>query len=228
MDGKASKKAKERSGRITEIHQSVYDRAQKDLRERWWENKPTSTARLAAEIWEIIKEEDWALVHGSLSGWERRLWEMKDEKSWIAGGGGTGTGMGVAMGAALPFRDKNKVCVSIQQDGDLLYTAGSLWTVAHHQIPMLIVMFNNSSYFQDEGHQIAISNARGRTLERVKVGIGLDRPDTDFGMLARSFGLYGDGPISDPDQIRPALQRALKVVKEEKRAALVDTLTQPR
>ena len=49
----------------------------------------------------------------------------------------------------------------------------------------------------------------------------------DFAMLARSFGLYGDGPVLDPDQIRPALARALEVVRGG-RLALVDTITQPR
>ena len=89
---------------------------------RWWAQQPTATARLAAEVWEAIKGEDWVLAHGSLSGWERRLWEMTDASRCIAGGGGTGTGMGVALGVALAFRGTGKVCVSVQNDGDLLYT----------------------------------------------------------------------------------------------------------
>ena len=69
---------------------------------------------------------------------------------------------------------------------------------------------------------------RERSLENVGVGVSLDQPATDFGNLARSFGLYGEGPIRDPDEIHPALERGLKVVKEEGRTALIDTLTQPR
>jgi thiamine pyrophosphate-dependent acetolactate synthase large subunit-like protein len=206
----------------------VYDRFHKDLQERWWGQKPTSTARLAAEIWEAIKGEDWVLVHGSLSGWERRLWEMTEGARCIAGGGGTGTGMGVALGVALAFRGTGKVCVSIQNDGDLLYTPGSLWTAAHHDIPMLVVMFNNRAYYQDVGHQTAITRMRERSLEHVGVGVNLDRPATDFAMLARSFNLYGDGPILEPEEIRPALARGLKVVREEGRLALIDTVTQAR
>jgi thiamine pyrophosphate-dependent acetolactate synthase large subunit-like protein len=136
--------------------------------------------------------------------------------------------MGVAMGVALAFRGTGKVCVSIQNDGDLLYTPGSLWTAAHHDIPMLMVMFNNRSYYQDVGHQLTITNMRQRSLDNVGVGVSLERPATDFSMLARSFGLYGDGPILDAEEIRPALARGLKVVKEERRLALIDTVTQPR
>ena len=176
----------------------------------------------------MIKGEDWVLVHGSLSGWERRLWEMKDGSRCIAAGGGTGTGMGVAMGVALAFRGTGKVCVSIQNDGDLLYTPGSLWTAAHHDIPMLVVMFNNRSYYQDVGHQTAITTMRGRSLAEVGVGVSLERPDTDFATLAKSFNLYGAGPIMDPEEIRAAIEKGLKVVKEEGRLALIDTVTQPR
>ena len=104
--------------------------------------------------------------------------------------------MGVALGAALAFRGTGKVCVSIQNDGDLLYTPGSLWTAAHHDIPMLVVMFNNRSYYQDVGHQTAITRMRERSLERVGVGVSLEGPATDFATLARSFSLYGRDPLS--------------------------------
>jgi thiamine pyrophosphate-dependent acetolactate synthase large subunit-like protein len=227
-DGGAQARVAARSARARQLHTAMYDRIQHELKERWWAQKPTSTARLAAELWEAIKGEDWVLVHGSLSGWERRLWEVREGARWVAGGGGTGTGMGVALGAALAFRRTDRVCVSIQNDGDLLYTPGSLWTAAHHDIPMLVVMFNNQSYYQDVGHQTAITRMRERSLEHIGVGVSLDRPATDFATLARSFSLYGEGPIVEPEAIRPALERGLRVVKEERRLALIDTVTQPR
>jgi len=228
MAGSVHGRVAARAARAREMHTAMYERLQHELRERWWGQRPTSTARLAAEIWEAIKGEDWVLVHGSLSGWERRLWEVSEGARWVAGGGGTGTGMGVALGAALAFRGSDKVCVSIQNDGDLLYTPGSLWTAAHHDIPMLVVMFNNRAYYQDVGHQTTITRLRQRSLEHVGVGVNLDHPATDFAMLARSFGLYGEGPITEPEAIRPALKRGLRVVKEERRLALIDTVTQPR
>jgi acetolactate synthase-1/2/3 large subunit len=228
LSGAVQQQVAARSARAEKLHTAVYERFRRDLQERWWGQTPISTARLAAEIWEAIRGEDWVLVHGSLSGWERRLWEITEGWRCIAGGGGTGTGMGVALGVALAFRGTGKVCVSIQNDGDLLYTPGSLWTAAHHDIPMLMVMFNNRSYYQDVGHQTAVTRMRERSLEHIGVGVNLDRPATDFGMLAKSFQLYGEGPILAPEAIRSALARGLKVVKEERRLALIDTVTQPR
>ena len=228
MDGDLQRRVAERAARTREIHTAIVARAQKDLKERWWAQTPIATARLAAEIWETIRDQDWVLAHGSLSGWERRLWEVSDGARFIAGGGGTGTGMGVAMGVALAFRGTGKVCISIQNDGDLLYTPGSLWTAAHHGIPMLIVMFNNRSYYQDVGHQLAITRMRQRALDNVGVGVSLEGPATDFATLAKSFAIYGEGPILNPEEIRPALERGLRVVKEKGAPALIDTITQPR
>src|SRR5215470_6132047 len=228
MDGDLQRRVAERTAKAREIHAAVATRAQHDLKERWWAQKPIATARLAAELWEAIRSQDWVLAHGSLSGWERLLWEVNDGARFIAGGGGTGTGMGVAMGVALAFRGTGKVCVSIQNDGDLLYTPGSLWTAAHHRIPMLMVMFNNRSYYQDVGHQLAITKMRQRSLDNVGVGVSLEGPATDFAALAKSFGIYGEGPILDPEEIRPALERGLNVVKEQRTPVLIDTVTQSR
>jgi hypothetical protein len=89
-------------------------------------------------------------------------------------------------------------------------------------------MFNNQSYYQDVGHQTTITQLRERSLETVVIGVDLVGPVTDFAMLAKSFSLYGDGPILEPDGARKAIQRALEVVKQAKNLALVDTVTQPR
>src|SRR5262245_23164820 len=73
IDGDGQRRIAERAARAREIHTTQGARIQKDVKERWWAQTPISTARLAAEIWEMIRGEDWVLAHGSLSGWERRL-----------------------------------------------------------------------------------------------------------------------------------------------------------
>ena len=93
---------------------------------------------------------------------------------------------------------------------------------------MLMVMFNNRSYYQDVGHQLAITKMRQRSVENIGVGVSLEGPSTDFATLAKSFGIYGEGPILTPEAVRPALERGLKVVKENGTPALIDTITQPR
>ena len=226
VDG-AAKRVTARKAQVQRIHSMVREQSKIDPKNSLWDVRPVSTARLAAEMWQAIKDEDWVLVHGSLSGWERRLWEMERSR-WVgAPAMGLGTGMGVAMGAALPYRAQRKVCVSIQRDGDFLFTPGSLWTMAHLQLPILTVMFNNRSYFQDEGHQRTMAQQRERSTETSRIGIRLEGPETDFATIARGFGIYAEGPVLDPNDIQPCLQRAVQKVKEG-RPALVDVVTQGR
>jgi len=194
---------------------------------RLWNLKPVSLARLASELWEVIKNDKWVLVNGNLRGWARRLWDWTKPYQYIgrSGAGGLGYGMPASIGAAIAHRNTDRLCVNVQRDGDLLYTDSSLWTAAHHKIPLLIVMYNNRAYFNSERHRKVITKMRERPVKLT--GTTIDDPPVNFAKLAQSFGLYGEGPINELEDIKPALERAKKVVKEQRIPALVDVLTQP-
>ena len=190
--------------------------------------RPLAPSVLAAEVWEVIKGEDWALANGTAKGWARRLWDWRPERSYGgSGGAGLGYGLPAALGVALAHRGSGKVCVNLQADGDLLYVVSALYTAAHHRLPLLTVMFNNRTYGNDEAHQEAVAKARGRPVEHKVVGIRIDDPAPDFARIAQGFGVWAEGPIDTVDAVGPALRRALRVVKDEGRPALVDVITRP-
>ena len=190
--------------------------------------RPLAPSVLAAEIWAVIKDEDWVLANGTGKGWARRLWDWRPERSYGgSGGAGLGYGLPAALGVALAHRGSGKVCVNLQADGDLLYVVSALYTAAHHRLPLLTVMFNNRTYGNDEAHQEAVAKARGRPIEQKVVGIRIDDPAPDFARLAQGFGVWAEGPIDTADGVGPALRRALRVVKDEGRPALVDVITRP-
>jgi acetolactate synthase-1/2/3 large subunit len=89
-------------------------------------------------------------------------------------------------------------------------------------------MFNNRSYYNSEEHAIELARVRERPVARAGIGTRLDDPPVDFAQMAQSFGLYGEGPIEKADDIRPAIERAVRVVKDEGRLALVDIVMQAR
>jgi acetolactate synthase-1/2/3 large subunit len=66
---------------------------------------------------------------------------------------------------------------------------------------------------------------RGRNIENKYVGITLDRPATDFAALARSFGIEGFGPITDPDALKDVFAEAVRIVAQEQRPVVVDVVT---
>ncbi len=189
---------------------------------------PVSTARLAAELRDVVAGSDWVLTGSDLGGWVDRLWDIDDWSRFPGRSLGTGTQLGIAAGVALAYRDTAKIVVDIQPDGDLLFDAGALWTIAHHRLPMLVVMFDNRCYYNDVPHQVAVARQRGRDESRARIGMDIDGPAPDYAALARSFDWFALGPVERPDEVRPALERALAVVRKQRRPALVDVVTQAR
>ncbi len=216
-----------RAARLETRHRALRDAARAEA-ERQWEARPISLPRLAADLWEVVKDEDWVLVNRTLRWWTRRLWPWDRHDRYVGAshGGGVGYGIGHAIGATLG--QPGRFAIDIQPDGDLLYTPGGLWTAAHHRVPILVVMFNNRSYYNDEEHQERMARARGRPVERKGIGLHIQDPPVDFAGLARSFGLYAEGPIEEPRDLRPALERAARHIRRERRPALVDVVTQSR
>jgi len=216
-----------RAERITARHAAL---------EREWQDTvkleraaaPLAPSVLAAEVWDVIKDEDWVLANGTAKGWARRVWDWQPERSYGgSGGAGLGYGLPAALGVTLAHRGSGKVCVNLQADGDALYVVSALYTAAHHRLPLLTVMFNNRTYGNDEEHQDAVAKARGRPVENKVVGIRIDDPPPDFARIAQGFGVHGEGPITEAAAVGPALRRALRVVKEHGRPALVDVITRP-
>jgi len=193
-----------------------------------WDANPMTTARLAHEIWQVIKNEDWVLTANTLNSWARRLWSFTRPEQHCGESLGTGTDFGISLGVALAYRGSKKLVVDIQPDGDLMFDPGGLWTAAHEKIPLLVVMYNNRGYYNDWGHQIRLAKQRGNPIERASIGMELNHPAPNFAKLAQSFDWYAEGPIEDPVQVGPALQRAIRAIRERGKPALIDTVTQFR
>jgi acetolactate synthase-1/2/3 large subunit len=214
----------ERGKKLAAANAQSLERARTDAT-YGWDASPISTGRVAAEMWEAVKTKDWALVGGG----GNRLWNI-DKFYQTTGGGGAaalGSGLPTAVGAALAHRKHGRLCIATQTDGDLMYAPGALWTAVHHRIPMLLVMHNNRAYHQEVMHIQRMANRRQRGITNAGIGTTITDPNIDYAMLARSMGLYSEGPITDPKDLGPALKRAVARV-ERGETALVDVVTQPR
>lgn len=215
-----------RKSRIGQRHQETWDRWQREAKKDW-EAAPMTVSRLSHEIWEVIKDEDWVLTANTLKNTVRKHWDFNKPYQHPGCDIGTATQIGISTGVALAHKAKGRIVVDIQPDGDLMFDAGALWVAAKYQIPMLIIMYNNRAYFNDWEHQLRMARLRGTDPGKAHIGMDLFGPEPDFGALARSMGMWGEGPIEDPNEVRPALLRALELVKQGK-PALVDTVTRHR
>ena len=196
-----------------------------------WDASPVSTARMAAELWNQIKTEDWSLVSDLtfVSNWPGRLWDFEKPYHFIGGHGAYGVGYGApaAVGAALANKKHGRISVNIQCDGDLNYAPGVLWTAAHHRIPMLNIMHNNRAYHQELMYVEDMAARARRGVEKAKIGTAIEDPNVDYAMMAKAYGMFSEGPIDNPNDLGPAIKRALEVVKKGE-PAMIDVLTQPR
>lgn len=194
-----------------------------------WDASPISTARMAAEIWDVIKAEDWSLVNNAI-GWTDEFFDFSKHYHHIGDSTGAGQGYGppASVGAALANRKYGRLSVNIGSDGDLMYVGpGSFWTAAHHRVPLLTIVHNNRAYHQELMHVQRMAARHERGVDKAVIGNVITNPNIDYAKLAQSVGMYGEGPITNPNELGPALRRALAVVKKGE-PALVDVVTQPR
>ena len=224
--------------RVFEQRAARYAEAAKRIREQdlqqaaWgWDASPITTARMSAELWNVIKNEDWSLVSDVVfqSWWPTRLWDFKKHYQFIGGHGAYGIGYGApaAVGAALANKKYGRLTVNIQSDGDLNYAPGVLWTAAHHHIPLLSVVHNNRAYHQERMFVADMAARAQRDVSRVDIGNAITDPNIDYAAMAKAYGMFSVGPVENPAELGPALKKAIDIVKRGE-PALVDVVSQPR
>jgi thiamine pyrophosphate-dependent acetolactate synthase large subunit-like protein len=196
-----------------------------------WNASPVSTARIYAELWPLIKDLDWCIGGPTrFSGMHHMdLWDHDKPYSYLGGhpAAALGYGLGAATGAALAARARDRIVINIQTDGDLNYTPGSLWTAAHHKLPMLTVMHNNRAWHMELMYVQYMTGVRGRGTDRAHIGTTLRDPYINYAKMAEGYGMKSEGPISDPEKLAAALARGIESVKNGE-PYLIDVLTQPR
>ena len=196
-----------------------------------WNSSPVTLARICAELWPLIKDEDWSLVSQQqfIGNWPSRLWKFDKPYQYTGlwGAAGMGYNAPASVGAALANRKYGRLSISIQCDGDLNYAPGVLWTAAHHKIPLLYIMHNNRSYGAEVMFVQRMAALHNRSVDRCHIGTTITDPNVDYAKMAAAYGMYSEGPISNPNDLSAAFKRGIDRVKKGE-PALIDVLTQPR
>ena len=175
--------------------------------------EPT-VAALAAALNEALGDADACFLRVPLS-WDGSYRAFRHPLDYIGqdGGAGVGSGPGMAVGAALALRETGRLPVAVMGDGDYLMGATALWTACHYRIPLLVVVANNRSYFNDELHQERVARERGRPVENRWIGQRIADPDIDLAAIGRAQGAVGFGPIIDSGNLVRELREAIDAVR---------------
>jgi thiamine pyrophosphate-dependent acetolactate synthase large subunit-like protein len=182
---------------------------------------------LAASLREAVGERPCSLTHVSLS-WNGASWPFNHPLDYLGsdGGGGVGGGPGISVGAALALKGSGRLPVAVCGDGDFLMGVTALWTAAHYRIPLLMVVANNRSFFNDELHQERVARIRGRPVENRWVGQRIADPDIDLAAMARAQGTQAFGPVTAIADLAATFERAIAAV-EAGSVAVVDVRVEP-
>ena len=218
-----------RGEKLAKLHTAMVEQSKTDAT-IGWDSSPITTARMCAEVYNQIKDQDWSLVGTAIRlTWPHRLWDFKRPYQWngLSGGSGVGYNLPASLGAALANKKHGRFTLAFGGDGDFMYNPGALWTAAHHKIPILYVVHNNRAYHQEYMYLTAMAARHGRGVERMDIGTTLKDPNINYATVARGMGAHGEGPIIDPKELAPALARAIAAVKSGE-LAVVDVVTDPR
>jgi thiamine pyrophosphate-dependent acetolactate synthase large subunit-like protein len=167
-------------------------------------------AHIASALRSAVGEQPVSVVRVP-SAWRGELWPANHPLDHLNGdgGGGLGSAPGLAVGAALALRGTGRLPIAICGDGDFLMGATALWTAVHYRLPLLVVVMNNRSFFNDEMHQHRIAEVRRRPIENRWIGQRIADPVPDISTFARAQGAEGYGPVSDLDELETAAHEAV-------------------
>jgi thiamine pyrophosphate-dependent acetolactate synthase large subunit-like protein len=127
-----------------------------------------------------------------------------------------------AVGAALALRDSPITPVAVIGDRVFLMGSSALWTAAKYRLPLLVVVANNASFFNDEVHQERVARARTRPVDNKWIGMRLDDPLPDLSQNAASFGceVNPTAQVKKSSQLQGVLKKAVLDVRRGKTAVI--------
>ena len=160
--------------------------------------------------------------------WDDRWLTFRHPLDYIGsdGGGGVGGGPGISVGAALALKGSGRLPVAICGDGDFLMGVTAVWTAVHYKIPLLYVLANNRSFYNDELHQERMARARNRPIENKWIGQRMADPEVDLAAMGRAQGAVGFGPVTKPADLAGVLEKAIAAV-DAGQVAVVDVRVEP-
>jgi thiamine pyrophosphate-dependent acetolactate synthase large subunit-like protein len=188
---------------------------------------PIAVSMLAAAMQKAVAGKSVSLIRHPLS-WAGHLWPVRHPLDFLGsdGGGGVGSGPGISVGAALALRGTGRLPLAILGDGDTMMGNPAIWTGVHYKVPLLIVVCNNRSFYNDELHQERMAKERVRPVENKWIGQQMKDPEIDFATLARGQGATGFGPVTKLGDLPGTLEKAVAAALDGN-VVVVDVRVEP-
>src|ERR1700733_4819946 len=182
---------------------------------------------IARSLRKVLGDRPVSFTHLPLS-WDDSWLPFRHPLDYVGadGGGGVGGGPGISVGAALALKGSGRLPIAICGDGDFLMGVTAVWTAVHYKIPLLFVLANNRSFYNDELHQERMARARNRPAENKWIGQRMSDPDVDLAAMGQAQGAVGFGPVTKPGDLAGVLEKAVAAV-DAGGVAVIDVRVEP-
>jgi acetolactate synthase I/II/III large subunit len=139
---------------------------------------------------------------------------------FTSGGGSLGWGGGAAIGAKLARPESLVVCLT--GDGSYMFSVPSTvhWMARRYRTPFLEVIYNNRGWAAPKFSTLAV-HPDGFASRAADLNVSFELPPDYSAIAAAAGGAYAE-TVRRPEEVEPALQRALTAVRTEGRAAVID------
>lgn len=190
---------------------------------------------LAAALYSTIAPEEMSLVRVPL-GWRGADLRVSYPLNFMGmdGGAGIASGPGQVVGTSLALQSSKPAsgpltAVAILGDGEYLMGSSALWTAARYKLPLLVIVANNGSYFNDEVHQERVAKHRGREVDNKWIGMRLEDPQPDLQKIAEGLGctVVRKEQVREGKDLMAAMADAAKEVVENKKVVVLDVRVLP-
>ncbi len=128
--------------------------------------------------------------------------------------------------AALALDASSRLPAAVLGDGDFMLGGTAVWTAAHYRLRLLIVVANNSSFYNDVVHQQRVAGQWQRPARNSWIGQAISDPDPDLAKFARSLGLQAAGQVRERAALPAALADAVAAVRSGQ-CVLMDVRVRP-
>jgi acetolactate synthase I/II/III large subunit len=137
--------------------------------------------------------------------------------------GGLGWGLGTAVGAKMAA-GPDRLVIATEGDGAYMFAnpVPAHYVSLEQKAPILTVIYNNRRWDAVRGAVTGLYPDGHVSKSNEPPLVHFD-PSMQLSKTADVVGGYGE-QVTDPEQVMPALERAIKVVKEEKRQAILDVV----
>ena len=176
---------------------------------------PINPYRVIRDLQKALDMNETIVTHDSGNPRDQMvpMWETVFPGGYIGWGKSTtlGQGLGLAMGAKLANPDK--ICIWVGGDAAIGMVGMDFETAARENIPILVVILNNSVF----GHY-------SKMFPVASEKYGLNKVSGDYVKVAEALGASFAATVTQPDEIIPTTRKAVQAMASGK-PALINFVT---